>query len=68
MAATYINIESTKTYANEANARKAVELFTNWPATLKYFISWNDQGRCFPIFIGADAIRYGVHFTFHVVG
>jgi hypothetical protein len=68
MAATYINIESTKTYANEANARKAVEKFTNWPSTLRYFISWNDKGRCFPIFIGEDAIQHGVHFTFHVVG
>lgn len=66
--AQFIEINSTRTYANEANAHKAVAA-KHLPDSLRYFISWTKEGRCFPIFIGGEqAIQGGVHFHFNVVG
>ena len=57
-------------YATEANAIKAVE--KKFPEAgndgLRYIIMTNDEGRFFPVFIGQDALKAGVHFHFHVLG
>ena len=61
-----VTIESNKTYANEANAIKAVEKL-NISDEIRYFIVWNKEGRCFPVFISEKAIQHMVHFHFPVV-
>ena len=66
-----IELGQNKTYATEENAVKAVEKRyggeKDW-RQLRYFIAWTKEGRCYPVFIGASAIDYGVHFHFNVVG
>ncbi|MEY4433324.1 MAG: hypothetical protein RLZZ44_1458 [Bacteroidota bacterium] len=59
-------IETTKTYANETNAIKAVE--KSGFQDLRHFIMMNAEGRFFPVFIGQQAVQRGVHFHFNVVG
>ena len=65
----FIQLEANNTYANKANAIKAVE--KKFPAAdndgLRYFLQTNDEGRYFPVFIGQSAIQAGVHFHFNVV-
>lgn len=62
-----MDIKPARTYAHEVNAIKAVE--DKYPATdLRYFIAWNSEGRCYPVFVGHQAIDAGVHFHFCVVG
>lgn len=63
-----IEVTSTKTYATEENADKAVaKRYGNSP-DLRYYIAWTKEGRCFPVFIGSSALDHGVHFHFNVVG
>ena len=61
-------MEANRTYANEANAVKAVE--KKFPEAdndgLRYFIQWTPEGRCFPVFVGEKALQRGVHFHFQV--
>lgn len=61
-----IELTASKTYATEENARKTVKKlgFDN----LRHFITCNKEGRFFPVFIGMDALKAGVHFHFTVVG
>lgn len=61
-----LNIVAPKTYANEANAIKAVEKF-KFSDELRYFIMKNDEGRFFPVFVGLRAIEAGIHFKFNVI-
>lgn len=68
-----ITVEAVKTYASPKNVRRAVEkLFPHEPTDrskiLRYVIMTNDEGRFFPVFIGAEAISAGVHFHFNVLG
>jgi hypothetical protein len=63
-----IQISQNKTYATEANADKAVEKLYGKNTHLRYFIAWTQEGRCYPVFIGASATQFGVHFHFNVVG
>lgn len=69
MPAKLITLEASKTYATRENAVKAVEkLYGNCDVTLRYFVQQNEQGRFFPVFIGQECLKYGVHFNFSVVG
>ena len=61
-----IKLESNKTYATAANVVKAVEKCTAFKE-LRYFITCNEQGRFFPVFIGQQALLEQVHFHFSVV-
>ena len=61
-----VKLESNKTYATEANVVKAVEKCTAFK-DLRYFITRNDEGRYFPVFIGQQALTEQVHFFFSVV-
>lgn len=64
-------IVANKTYATEANADKAVAKLlgdTSDIGTLRYFIQRTADGRCFPVFVGADAVHMGVHHHFNVIG
>jgi hypothetical protein len=55
------------TYANRANARKAVEK-RGVPDHCHYVIMQDEvTGRYYPLFIGLKNIEEGVHFFFHVV-
>lgn len=65
--AMHIEIEPTRTYATEENAHKAVAK-QGIPDSVRYFITWTKEGRCFPVFIGEAAVQAGVHFHFNVVG
>lgn len=60
------DLTAVKTYASEKNAERAVEKagFDD----LRHFITWTQEGRCFPVFIGQEALSRGVHFHFNVVG
>lgn len=64
-----ITLEMTKTYATHANAVKAVE--KKYPSDsndqLRYMVLQHTDGRFYPVFIGMNALQYGVHFHFHVV-
>ena len=62
----------TRTYATRENAIKAVERKYG-PSTdrvadadLKYLICVDEHGRFYPVFIGEEAVRRGVHFHFAV--
>jgi len=59
-------IESSKTYATEANVVKAVEKYARFK-DLRYFISCDAKGRFFPVFVGQTALAEQVHFVFPVV-
>ena len=60
MTDTNLNGQS-KTYANRANAEKAVAKL-NLPNTVRFFISFLENGRCIPVFVGDTAIKAGTHF------
>jgi hypothetical protein len=64
-----ITLDSSVTYATEANAIKAVEKKFGYEGAnhLRYFIARNAEGRFFPVFIGTDALQHMVHFHFSVV-
>lgn len=58
-------IESSKTYANEKNAIRAVE--KAGLSGLRHFLMKDDDGRVFPVFVGIEALHRGVHFHFNVI-
>jgi len=65
--ANFIELKPNKTYASEDNARKAVErLLPN--TTQRYFVAFNKEGRCYPVFIGPSCVTEGIHVHFMVVG
>lgn len=58
----------TRTYANPANAQKSVDALVNKELqdTLHWYIAEKD-GRFFPVFVGQNALQYGMHFHFNCV-
>jgi glycyl-tRNA synthetase beta subunit len=64
-----VELDSSKTYKTKENAIKAVEKIITNPAleNQRYFITQNNEGRFFPVFIGTDAVYRGIHFHFSVV-
>lgn len=71
--AKHINLNPTRTYANEDNAHKAVAKF-GYGDEHRYivqmaFVPGYAQPRYFPVFVNAEAAcQAGIHFNFHVVG
>jgi hypothetical protein len=59
------HIEPGKTYKTEANAVKAAEQASN--GAYRFMTAWTEDGRCYPIFVGIDAMHM-VHKGFIVVG
>jgi hypothetical protein len=59
-------VTATKTYANEANADKAVAKagFQN----IRHFMMKAADGRVYPVFVGQEAAQRGVQFHFNVIG
>ena len=72
----YDQVTPVKTYANETNAHAAVKkVFGNIDeqssqtlGSLRYTLAYTKEGRVYPIFLGQNAVSYGVHFHFNVVG
>lgn len=70
----HIELTPTKTYATAENAHKAVakkfpaEIVNTNLGPLRYIVMTHTDGRFFPVFIGVNAIHYGVHFHFNVLG
>jgi len=65
-----IEITPCKTYKTPQNAVKAVERVIPpeaWP-NLRYFIMTHTDGRFFPVFVGQETMRAGVHFRFNCIG
>lgn len=68
-------VSTAKTYIDEKHLDRAVEKFaakvkdpTLQKLDVRYFVAWTKEGRCFPIFIGKNAVTIGVQFEFNVVG
>jgi hypothetical protein len=68
-----VKLTPNKTYASAENAHKAVakkfpsEIEHPSFGPLRYIIMTADDGRFFPVFIGVNALHYGVHFHFNVL-
>jgi hypothetical protein len=58
-------INPNKTYATRENAVAAAQKFTS--DELRYIVVCTPEGRFYPVFVGASAIRDGVHFQHCVV-
>ena len=69
----HIKLTPTKTYRIAENAHKAVAkkfpptIETHGLGPLRYILMTTDEGRFFPVFIGVNAMHYGVHFHFNVL-
>jgi hypothetical protein len=65
-----MKLESSKTYANEANMEKGIRKAMPRidEMEVRYFTAWNEEGRCYPVFVGSEAVNQGIHFHFVVVG
>lgn len=65
-----IVIEPIRTYATHKNAVKSVE--AKVPAdklmNCRYIVMTDENGRFFPVFIGAQALQEMLHFHFNVLG
>ena len=66
--ATLYEINTSKTYKTKETAVKAVEKMYGAYPELRYFVHTNSEGRFVPVFFGAKALEYGVHFHFNVIG
>jgi hypothetical protein len=60
------DIVASKTYASEQNADKAVAKagFSD----IRHFMMRTEGGRFYPVFVGIESTRRGVHFHFNIVG
>lgn len=64
-----IEVTPVRTYASEENADRAVQKkLGHLQVPVRYFIAWTSDGRCFPVFVGANTLDYGIHFHFNCVG
>jgi len=70
---THVELTPNKTYKTAANAHAAVAKKIN-PACevkelgeLRYMVMQHSDGRFFPVFIGMNALHYGIHFHFNVI-
>ncbi len=63
------NIQPNKTYKTEANAEKAIKKHLPHVEEMNvaYSIIWNSEGRCFPVFFGAEAVHKGIFNHFNVI-
>ena len=69
----HVQITPTKTYKTAANAHKAAQdAFGGTDENsafgpLRYIVTQHTDGRFYPLFIGVNAMHYGVHFHFNIV-
>ncbi len=62
-----IELSCGQTYRTRERAMQAAQkAFPDM--SLRYFLARNEEGRWYPVFVGMDCIRWGVHFCFPVVG
>lgn len=61
-----VQLESNKTYANEANAIKAVQ-DKYGDTDIRFTIVYNKEGRCYPILFGQEALDHQTWFSFVTV-
>jgi hypothetical protein len=62
-----IELQCNKTYATRANAIKAAQAKFGWSDELRFIVYTTPEGRFFPVFLGEEALRAGVHFHFNIV-
>jgi hypothetical protein len=68
----HIELTPTRTYKTAANAHKAAtekfgDVYNPAFGSLRYIVMQHTDGRFFPVFIGINAMQYGVHFHFNVL-
>jgi hypothetical protein len=69
----HVEITPTRTYKTAANAHKAAQdAFGSTDENsafgpLRYIVTQHTDGRFYPLFIGVNAMHYGVHFHFNIV-
>ena len=67
-----LKTDNTKTYKTKENVDKAVSKLPpkllDTGKTIRYIICQTDEGRFFPVFIGAEAAQAGIHFHHHILG
>lgn len=66
MAHELSSLEPGKTYASEANARKAVEKL-GLPDNVRYKIFYTEEGRAYPVFFGMEAAAHQLWFCGFIV-
>lgn len=70
---THVEIIPTKTYKTAANAHAAVakkispNLEQPHLGAIRYIVVQHTNGRFYPLFIGINALNYGIHFHFNVI-
>ena len=65
-----IQLEAVRTYASPKNIEAAIQKHMPNIDNLKdvrYFVTYTQDGRCFPVFIGMKCMDYGIHHHFNVV-
>ena len=65
--ANLMNIIPVKTYKTAKNAEIAAEKMYGGYPELRYFIHVHTDGRYFPVFVGMESLKLGVHFNFNIV-
>jgi len=68
----HVTLTPTRTYKTAANAQKAAtdkfgDMETTGFGPLRYIVMEHIDGRFFPVFIGINAMHYGVHFHFNIL-
>ena len=68
----HIELTPNRTYKTAANAHKAAndkfgDVYNSHFGHLRYIVMQHTDGRYFPVFIGINAMHYGVHFHFNVL-
>lgn len=61
--AKHITLTSSKLYATEENAVKAVQKRFSM-TTFRFIVVCNEQGKFYPICLGPEALHAGTHFHF----
>ena len=70
---THVELTPNRTYKTAANAHKAAtDKFGDMQeekafGPLRYIVMQHTDGRFFPLFIGVNAMQYGVHFHFPII-
>lgn len=69
----HLELTPTRTYKTAANAHKAAnDAFGGTDENsafgpLRYIVMQHTNGRFFPVFVGINAMHYGVHHFFNII-
>ena len=66
-----LELEPPRTYKNKQTLFKALEKKFNQPVheiKYRFIIQQYTDGRLFPVFIGQECLRDGLHFHFNILG